>query len=37
MLMRVLFSSLEKVAGSRLPDLQDAFVPNFIFSKLLNL
>jgi len=37
MFMHVLFFSLEKVTGSGLPDLQDAFVPNFIFSKLPNL
>lgn len=34
MFMHHLFSPFKKVIGSRLPDLQDTFVPNFIFSKL---
>ena len=37
MFMHVLFSSLEEVTGSGLPDLQDAFVPNFICPKLPNV
>lgn len=37
MFMHGLFSLFKKVMGSRLPDLRDAFVANFLFSKLPNL